>query len=192
MIKKNERGWTLVDKTLIILKPHAVVRKLTGRILARFEDAGLAIAELKTLHGSPDLWRQFYPSDEGWFKNVGTKTLTSCREIGIDVEAEIGTSDPIAIGKKVKDWLVGHMSSGPCVAAILEGNEAPRKVRKLCGATLPNVADPGTIRFDFSCDSPALANREKRPVFNLIHASDPDEENSIVREIGLIFGPSAK
>ena len=108
------------------------------------------------------------------------------------MEAEIVTTDPLAIGRKVKEWLVGHMSSGPCVAAVLEGNEAPRKVRKLCGATLPNVADPGTIRFDFSCDSPALANREKRPVFNLVHASDPDEENSIAREIELVFRNSAK
>jgi len=108
------------------------------------------------------------------------------------VEAEIVTTDPLAIGRKVKEWLVGHMSSGPCVAAVLEGNEAPRKVRKLCGATLPNVADPGTIRFDFSCDSPALANREKRPVFNLVHASDPDEENSIAKEIELVFRNSAK
>ena len=56
------------------------------------------------------------------------------------MEAEIVTTDPLAIGRKVKEWLVGHMSSGPCVAAVLEGNEAPRKVRKLCGATLPNVA----------------------------------------------------
>lgn len=181
-----------VHKTLIILKPHAVSRNLTGRILARFEDAGLTIAELKILRGSPDFWNQFYPSDETWFRNVGTKTLTSCREIGIDVEVEIGTNDALAIGKKVKEWLVAHMSSGPAIAAVLEGNEAPRKVRKLCGATLPNVADPGTIRFDFSSDSPALANREKRPVFNLIHASDPDEENSIAREIDLVFGASAK
>jgi nucleoside-diphosphate kinase len=181
-----------VDKTLIILKPHAVARNLAGRILTRFEDAGLAITELKMLRGSTELWKQFYPNDEAWFRSVGTKTLTSCREIGIDVQSEIGTTDPLAIGKQVKEWLVGHMSSGPCIAAILEGNEAPRKVRKICGATLPNIADPGTIRFDFSCDSPALANREKRPVFNLIHASDPDEENSFAREIALVFDPSEK
>lgn len=176
-----------MDRTLIILKPHAVTRKLTGRILARFEDAGLDIVELKMLRGSAELWKQFYPSDDTWFKNVGTKTLTSCQELGIDVQAEIGTRDPLVIGKRVKEWLVGHMSSGPCVAAILEGNEAPTKVRKLCGATLPNLAAPGTIRFDFSSDSPALANREKRPVFNLIHASDPDEENSFARESALVF-----
>jgi nucleoside-diphosphate kinase len=107
--------------------------------------------------------------------------------MGIDVQKELGTTDPVALGKMIKNWLVDHMASGPSVAAILEGNEAPSKVRKACGKTLPNVADPGTIRFDFSCDSPVLANQEKRPVFNIIHASDPEEEGSVEKEIYLIF-----
>lgn len=180
-----------MDRTLIILKPHAVERRLTGRILARFEDMGLSIRDIKRFQGSVDLWRDFYPSDETWFRNAGSKTLESCQRAGIVVQDELGTSDPIVIGNMIKEWLVAHMSSGPCVAAILEGNEAQRKVRKACGATLPNVAEPGTIRFDFSCDSPSLANREKRPVFNLIHASDPDEEGSVEKEILLVFGENA-
>jgi nucleoside-diphosphate kinase len=177
-----------MDKTLIIIKPHAVERGLTGRILARFEDMGLVIVSIKRFQGSAELWENFYPSDETWFTNAGSKTLESCQLVGINVQQELGTTDPLAIGKMIKQWLVVHMTSGPCVAVILEGNEAPRKVRKACGKTLPNVAEPGTIRFDFSCDSPALANQEKRPVFNIIHASDPEEEGSIEKEIGLIFG----
>jgi nucleoside-diphosphate kinase len=148
------------------------------------------IEDLKVFRGSADLWEQFYPSDETWFKNVGNKTLTSTKDAGIDIEAELGTADAQSIGRKVKGWLVAHMSSGPCIAAILQGNEAPKKVRRICGATLPNLADPGTIRFDLSSDSPVAANREKRPVLNLIHASDPDEANAVAREIDLIFGAS--
>lgn len=176
-----------MDRTLIILKPHAVERGLTGRILARFEQIGLSITNIKMFKGSAELWNAFYPSNDAWFKNAGSKTLASCGETGVDVQKELGTTDALAIGKMIKRWLVEHMSSGPCVAAILEGNEVARKVRIACGATLPNVAAPGTIRFDFSSDSPSLANREKRPVFNLVHASDPDEEGSIEKEIGLIF-----
>jgi nucleoside-diphosphate kinase len=149
---------------------------------------GLTIRNIKHFHGSNSLWQRFYPSDEIWFKNAGLKTLKSCEDAGIDVKAELGTTDPLAIGKMIKGWLVDHMSSGPCVAVILEGNEAPSKVRKACGPTLPNLGQPGNIRFDFSSDSPALANREKRPVFNLIHASDPEEEGSVEKEILIIFG----
>jgi nucleoside-diphosphate kinase len=180
-----------VNRTLIVIKPHAVERGLTGRILSRLMDLDLRLAELKQFRGSPALWEQFYPSDETWFRNAGSKTLESCKLIGIDVKAELGTDNALEIGKLIKQWLVLHMSSGPCVAAILEGNEAVLKVRKACGKTLPNLADPGTIRFDFSSDSPALANKEKRPVFNIIHASDPDEPGSVEKETSLLFGPLA-
>ncbi len=179
-----------MDRTLIILKPHAVQRGLTGRVLSRFEDMGLRISKIKAFIGTPELWRLFYPSDDLWLRNAGSKTLKSCHEAGIDVFKELGTTDPLSIGRMIKDWLVTHMSSGTCIAAILEGNDAPRKVRKACGSTLPNVAEPGTIRFEFSTDSPALANSEKRPVFNIIHASDPDEDGSIEKEISLVFGDS--
>src|SRR6185503_13989124 len=119
-----------MNRTLVIIKPHAVARGLTGDIIARFEKMGLAIADIKRVHGSADLWERFYPSDETWFKNAGSKTLESCREVGIDVQKELGTTEPVKIGKMIKHWLVTHMASGPSIAIILEGNEATTKVRK--------------------------------------------------------------
>ena len=177
-----------MDRTLVILKPHAVTRGLTYHVLARLEDMGLVISNIRRFQGSKELWQEFYPSDESWFRNVGSKTLQSCSASGIDVQRELGTTDTLEIGRMVKEWLVEHLSSAPAVAAIVEGNEAARKVRKAAGATLPNVAEPGTIRFDYSCDSPVLANKEKRPVYNIIHASDPEEAGAIDREIKLVFG----
>jgi len=38
------------------------------------------------------------------------------------------------------------------------------------------MADMGTIRGDFSNDSPVIANKEKRAVMNLMHASETSEE----------------
>ena len=63
----------------------------------------------------------------------------------------------------VKSWLVDHLAEGAAIAAVLEGNEGQEKVRLACGATLPNRAALGTIRFDYTCDSPAAANEERRP-----------------------------
>ena len=165
----------MLQRTLIIIKPHAVEKGLVGKIIGRFEQAGLKIVELKVLKGSSELWEKFYPSEELWFKNVGSKTLENCKLNNIDIKIHLNTDNPIEIGKTIKTWLVAHMSAGIAVAAILEGNEAIQKVRTICGHTLPNLANPGTIRFDFSTDSPSIANSEKRPVFNLIHASDPNE-----------------
>jgi nucleoside-diphosphate kinase len=77
-----------------------------------------------------------------------------------------------------KPWyppLREFMTSGPLVAAILEGDEAITVVRTLVGATDGRAAAAGTIRGDFS-----LSNRE-----NLVHASDSPE--SAVREAALFF-----
>jgi len=67
------------------------------------------------------------------------------------------------------------VTSGPLLAAILEGDEAVEVVRALNGATDGRAAAPGTIRGDLS-----LSNRE-----NLVHGSDSAE--SAEREISLWF-----
>lgn len=67
------------------------------------------------------------------------------------------------------------VTSGPLVAAVLEGDEAIEVVRALNGATDGRKAAPGTIRGDLS-----LSNRE-----NLVHGSDSPE--SAAREIALWF-----
>ena len=44
-----------MDKTLILVKPDAFARGLTGEIIARFERKGLRIAALKTMQLDKDL-----------------------------------------------------------------------------------------------------------------------------------------
>ncbi|WP_206050754.1 nucleoside-diphosphate kinase [Nocardioides speluncae] len=67
------------------------------------------------------------------------------------------------------------VTSGPLVAAVLEGDEAVEIVRALNGATDGRKAAPGSIRGDLS-----ISNRE-----NLVHGSDSPE--SAAREIKLWF-----
>ena len=54
-----------MQKTLIILKPDAVQRRLTGEILARFETKGLRIAALKLIQVPRDLGEQHYAEHKG-------------------------------------------------------------------------------------------------------------------------------
>jgi len=79
------------------------------------------------------------------------------------------------VGKDFYPPLRDFVTSGPMVAAILEGDEAVAIVRALNGATDGRKAAPGTIRGDLS-----LSNRE-----NLVHGSDSPE--SAEREIKLWF-----
>lgn len=49
-----------MERTLILLKPDCVERRLIGRILARFEDKGLNLIAMKMLQVTPELAKQHY------------------------------------------------------------------------------------------------------------------------------------
>ncbi len=79
-------------------------------------------------------------------------------------------------GKPFYDDLVSYITSGPVVAVQLEKDNAVTDLRTLVGATNPENADPGTIRYLYGR---SLQN-------NGVHASDSDP--SAERELGIIFG----
>jgi nucleoside-diphosphate kinase len=53
------------ERTLILVKPDAFARGLTGEIIARFERKGLRIVALKHMHVTEDLAKQHYAEHEG-------------------------------------------------------------------------------------------------------------------------------
>ena len=63
------------------------------------------------------------------------------------------------------DSLTSYMSSGPIVAAVLEGEDAIARYRTLMGATNPANAEAGTIRKAYAVDVEA----------NSVHGSDAPE-----------------
>ncbi len=158
-----------------MIKPDGVKRGLIGEIIRRIERTGLKVVALKMVWPTKEQAMKFYPSDEGWLRSVAEKSLSVYRQLGIDPARDFGTDDPVAIGRRIKEWLADFLASGPCVAMVVEGNRAIYVVRKIVGATRPFDAEPGTIRGDFSTDSPELANLLKRPLRNLVHASDSPE-----------------
>ncbi len=176
------------EQTLVFLKPDGVQRGLIGEVIGRFERAGLKVIGLKMIRASTDLLGRHYPSDETFLRTIGGKTLEAFQAAGLDVRKETGTDDALTIGRQVRQWLIDFVASGPVVAFVLQGTHAIAVTRKLVGDTLPYRAAPGTIRGDFSADSPAVANLQKRPVRNLVHASGSLEEATF--EIGLWFSPS--
>ncbi len=116
---------------------------------------------------------------------MGGKTLEDYANRGMSTMDSLGTEDAVEIGRMVRTWLTEFLLSAPMVPMVISGNRAIETVRKVVGNTLPVAAAPGTIRGDYSSDSPDLANSERRPVRNLIHASgDPEEAE---REIALWF-----
>ena len=86
------------------------------------------------------------------------------------------------VGKPFYEPLVAFMSSGPVVAAVIEGDRVVEGWRTLMGATDPASAAPGSVRGDLGRDWGTAVQQ------NLSHGSDSGA--SAEREIALWFAPS--
>lgn len=135
-----------LERTLVLLKPDALVRGLTGRIITRFEDAALKIVGVKMKHIDADFTRKHY----------------------FDLEERAGA--------EIYRTTAEFMQSGPVIALALEGVDAVAKVRKIIGSTFPNEAAPGTVRGDFAHQTKASSEVSGKAVMNLVHASGNSEE----------------
>jgi nucleoside-diphosphate kinase len=133
----------VTERTLVLIKPDGVKRRLIGEILSRIERKGLAVAALQLKDVSDELARKHYAEHDG------KPFFPSLREF---------------------------ITSGPVVAAVVEGPRAIAAFHQIAGGTDPvEKAVPGTIRGDF-----ALITQD-----NLVHGSDSPE--SAAREIELWF-----
>ena len=133
----------MTERTLVLIKPDGVERRVIGEIISRIERKGLDIVALELKGVSDALARAHYAEHEG---------------------------------KGFFGSLLEFITSGPVVAAVLEGPRAIAAFRQLAGGTDPvEKATPGTIRGDFGLETQ----------FNLVHGSDSPE--SAAREIGLWF-----
>ena len=167
-----------MQKTLIVIKPEATARWLTWEIIGRLEKAGLKMISGKYGIASKEILDLHYPASRTeWITSLGQRTDEWYAELWLDLMAGFGTTDHFQIGLEVRNRLSIAMSSGFTFAAVLEWDNAVAMVRKIIGSTIPEKALPGTIRWDYSIDTVAAANINKRPINNLIHASGNQEES---------------
>ncbi|CQD18281.1 nucleoside diphosphate kinase [Mycobacterium lentiflavum] len=133
----------MTERTLVLIKPDGVERRLIGEIISRIERKGLAIVALELRSVTKELATQHYAEHDG---------------------------------KPFFESLLDFITSGPVVAAIVEGPRAIAAFRQLAGGTDPvEKATTGTIRGDFGLETQ----------LNLVHGSDSID--SAKREIALWF-----
>jgi len=133
----------VTERTLVLIKPDGVERRLIGEIIGRIERKGLVIAALELRSVGTELATQHYAEHEG---------------------------------KPFFESLLDFITSGPVVAAIVEGPRAIAAFRQIAGGTDPvEKATPGTVRGDFGLETQ----------LNLVHGSDSID--SAKREIALWF-----
>ena len=130
-----------VERTLVLIKPDALLRGLAGRVLTRFEEAALKIVGVKMRTMDDAFIRQHY----------------------VDVEERLGAT--------IYARSASFMKQSPIIAFVLEGYDAVATARKLLGASCPNEAAPGTIRGDFSHFGSAASDATGKGMANIAHAS---------------------
>ena len=168
-----------MEKTLVLLKPDAILRGIVGEILQRFEKVGMKISAMKMIQASREALEKHYFKDETWMKEKGELYKKK-----LDLPED---TNPISIGKNLVEGLIKDMQTSPIIAIVLEGHNAVHTVRRLVGPTNIDEASPGTIRGDYSHDTFGLANKSNRPNITIIHATDNTEE--VQKEIDFWFSP---
>lgn len=169
------------ERSLVLIKPDAVMRKIVGEIITRFERKGLKMIAMKMMVPAQDKVESHYTDSEEWLMDSGTRTYNSYVEKGVKPPLET----PRDFGLYTRKKLMNSLGAGPVVALVLEGPHVIEIVRKMRGATSPLLADVGTIGFDYSFDSYELADAADWPIRNIIHASDSPENAQ--REIDIWF-----
>lgn len=114
-----------MEQTLILIKPDAIQKRLTGVVLSRLEALGLDIVAAKVTVTNRTLWEEHYANLKG-----------------------------TAFVDSVIDFMMGNFNNLPdhrMYAFVLRGENAISKVRAALGATNPEKADPWTLRGQFGC-----------------------------------------
>lgn len=173
-----------MEQTVVLIKPDGVKRGLIGEIIKRLEQTGLKLVAAKMVAPQEEQFLKHYNSQSPErLKLWGEKTLKTFTKFGKDAKKDLGTDDPRELGIMVNKWLMDYITSGPVLAMLWEGKHAVQNTMNIAGPTMPVDAPAGTIRGDFSTDSAAYANSEKRGVMNLVHVSTSIEEANFEKSL---------
>jgi len=187
----QKKKFPSIEQTFMMIKPDGIKRGLAGKIFQKLEEAGLKLVASRMIMATKEQARKNYPGTDAWLIGMGEKTWVNYANDEKRIMADLGTLDKKEIGNKIYKGLVDYLTSGPVIISVWEGNEAVKIVRKLAGATDPTKADVGTVRGSWGYDTPQLAVKSGRIVFQtLVHISDSPEEAK--REIAHWFGDKFK
>ncbi|GAB4140723.1 nucleoside-diphosphate kinase [Thermopirellula anaerolimosa] len=117
-----------MERTLVLLKPDCVQRRLMGRIISRFEDKGLSIIGLKMMRVTPELAKRHYAEhvQKSWYPGLEA-FITSAPIVAMVVEG------PEAI-RVVRD-MVGATNGLKATAGTIRGDFSSSRQMNLVHAS---------------------------------------------------------
>jgi len=135
-----------MEKTLVLIKPDAMLKGLTGTIISELHKIGLKIIGLKLVNVKKELAEQhYYDIEERHGKNVLEKLIKH-------ITGELHNKENV-------------------IAIVYQGENAISKVREAAGKTNPEEADPNSIRGRYG-----RVHSKTDCFENLLHASSNPKE----------------
>lgn len=135
-----------MERTLVLIKPDAMVKKLGGNIISELDRLGLKMIGLKLVNVQKELAEQHY--------------------------YDIAERHSQEIFEKLVQHLTGKLHGNENVIAIVyEGENAIQKIRDVAGATHPEKSDPISIRGKYG-----RVHTETDCFENVLHASSEPSE----------------
>ncbi len=134
-----------MEKTLIILKPDCMERRIAGIVLARFEAAGFDIQGCKMIRLTPALLREHYAhvADKPFYPDI--EAFMSSRPV---IVAVLTGENVIA---RVRE-LLGPTNSKVAPKGTIRGDYGTEMMRNVCHASDSPAAAEAEIRRFFRSD----------------------------------------
>ena len=135
-----------MERTLILVKPDAFARNLTGEIIARFERKGLGLAALKQMTMTTELAEQHYAehAEKPFFGEL-TAFITSGPLVAMVLEGDraieaarqvIGATDPL---KAAPGSIRGDFAT-EVGQNMVHGSDAPESAAREVALFFPELA----------------------------------------------------
>jgi nucleoside-diphosphate kinase len=172
-----------IENTLVVIKPDGMVNGLQGQIIQIFKENDFEITHQKTIQADRKMIVQHLEYDNKP-EELGSKIIKLCTYGGFDLNHTfLHGQTALDVGTTYREMIVDQMTSAPLMALLLKKENAIQEARSLCGATIPSMASPDTIRGRFSTEGIGDFLREKRAIYNVIHVASSKEETDLQRGI---------
>ena len=134
-----------MERTLILVKPDAFARNLTGEIIARFERKGLSLVALSLMTMSRDLAARHYAEHEGkgfYEELVGFITSGPLVAMVLQGELAITAARQVIGATNPLEATTGSIRGDYAVAVgqnMVHGSDAPESAAREIGLFFPDL-----------------------------------------------------
>ncbi|WP_167202500.1 nucleoside-diphosphate kinase [Actinomyces respiraculi] len=138
------------DRILILLKPDAVERSLTGEILRRIEAKGYEVTALRMLtadprtlaeHYSEHVNKPFYPSIVQYMtRGPVIAAVVEGERVVEGVRSLMGTTEPTTAAPGTIRGDLGRAWEGPAMENLVHGSDSPASAEREIAIWFPELA----------------------------------------------------